>query len=143
MNVGGLSKDRRKNYRLFISHSWEYSDEYNQMVDLLDDASYFNWTNYSVPEEKEIDTASDDELWDALREQIKPSSVVIVLAGMYASHSKWIRREMITADNREKTIIGVKPWGNIRTPKKVEEYADDVVGWNTSSVVDLVRDLSP
>lgn len=141
--VAELGKDRRKNYRLFISHSWEYTDEYSRMVELLNDASYFSWRNYSVPQEKEIDTSTDDELWDALRNQIKPSSVVIVLAGMYTAHSKWIRREMIIAKIRGKPIIGVKPWGNAHTPKKVREDADIMVGWNTSSVVDAVRNLSP
>lgn len=113
------------------------------MVELLNDQPRFNWDNYSVPEDDSLDTSDDDELWDALREQIKPVSVVIILGGMYAAHSTWIRREMIIAETREKPILGVKPWGNERMPSKVKEKADSVVGWQGSSVVEAIRDLSP
>jgi len=38
-------------YNLFISHSWTYSDAYDRLVDLLDNASYFSYRNYSVPKD--------------------------------------------------------------------------------------------
>jgi hypothetical protein len=30
--------------RLFISHSWSYSERYNSMVNLLNNRAYFTWT---------------------------------------------------------------------------------------------------
>lgn len=140
--ISTLSKDRRKEYRLFISHSWDYSDEYERMIELLDNESYFGWRNYSVPEEKEIETSTDKELRQALREQISPATVVIVLGGMYAAQSKWIRREMIIAKAKGKPLVGVKPWGNTRIPKKVKDDADEIVGWQGSSVVAAIRKLA-
>lgn len=41
-------------YNLFISHSWTYSDAYDRLVDLLDNASYFSYRNYSVPKDNPI-----------------------------------------------------------------------------------------
>lgn len=38
-----------------------------------------------------------------------------------------------------KPIIGIKPRGQERIPQKVSNYADIMVGWNSSSVVDAVR----
>lgn len=139
-----LSSKDRTEYRLFISHSWDYSEEYERMVDLLSDANYFDFRNYSVPEEDAIDTTSDDELEDELREgQIKPSSVVIALAGLYSSYSDWIGREIRIADDEDKPILGVEPWGSENTSDYVERHADRMVGWNTDSVVEAVRDMSP
>ena len=139
-----LSSNDRSEYRLFISHSWSYSDEYERMFDLLDDASYFEYRNYSVPEEDAIDADSDEELEEELREgQIKPASVFIALGGLYSSYSDWIGREIRIAEDVDKPILGVEPWGSDSTSNYVERHADQMVGWNTDSIVDAIRDLSP
>ena len=139
-----LSSNDRSEYRLFISHSWSYSDEYERMFDLLDDASYFEYRNYSVPEEDAIDADSDEELEEELREgQIKPASVFIALVGLYSSYSDWIGREIRIAEDVDKPILGVEPWGSDSTSNYVERHADQMVGWNTDSIVDAIRDLSP
>lgn len=139
-----LNADDRSEYRIFISHSWDYNDEYKQLVDLLEEANYFQYKNYSVPEEDAIDATTDEELERALRErQIKPASVVIVLAGLYSTYSDWIGKEIRIADKQDKPILGVEPWGSNSTSNYVEKYADKMVGWNTNSIVSSVRDLSP
>jgi hypothetical protein len=136
--------DRRTEYRIFVSHSWDYSDEYENLIDLLNKANRFQYQNYSVPEKDEIDAETDDEIEEALREgQIKPVSVVVVLAGLYSTYSDWIGKEIRIAENEDKPILGVKPWGNDRTSDYVERHADEMVGWNTGSIVDNIRDLSP
>ena len=139
-----LSSKDRSEYRLFISHSWNYSNEYERMVDLLEDANYFEYRNYSVPEEDAIDTDSDEELEEELREgQIKPASVFIALAGLYSSYSDWIGREIRIAEDVNKPILGVEPWGSDSTSDYVERHADRMVGWNTDSIVEAIREMSP
>ncbi|WP_436931234.1 TIR domain-containing protein [Halosimplex halobium] len=137
-------EERRTEYRIFVSHSWDYSSEYENLIDLLDEANRFEYRNYSVPEEEEIDADTDEELEEELREgQIKPASVVIALAGLYSSYSDWIGREIRIAEDEEKPILGVEPWGSDNTSNYVERHADRMVGWNTDSVVEGIRDLSP
>lgn len=139
-----LSAKDRSEYRVFISHSWDYSNEYEQMVALLNEASYFQYSNYSIPKEEEIDADTDDELEEALQEgQIKPTSVVVVLAGLYSIYSDWIGKEIRIAEQENKPILGVEPWGSDRTSSYVERHADQTVGWNTDSVVEGIRDLAP
>jgi len=137
------SSNRRSEYRLFISHSWEYSDEYNRMVELLRDYPNFRFRNYSVPEVDEIDADTEEDLEQALREdQIKPATVVIILGGMYVAHSKWIKKETILAEIEGKPILGVQPHGNEQMPNFVEDHADQIVGWRAKSVVEGIRDLA-
>ena len=137
------AKDRSE-YRVFISHSWDYSDEYERMVDLLEEANYFQYSNFSVPAEEEIDADSDEELAEALREgQIKPASVIVVLAGLYSTYSDWIGKEIRIAEDKNKPILGVEPWGSSRSSDYVEQHADEMVGWNTDSVVEAIREMSP
>lgn len=68
-----------------------------------------------------------------------PTSCVIILAGVYATYSKWINIEIELAKNLNKKIIAVEPWGSSRTSLIVKNSADEIVGWNTSSIVRAIR----
>ncbi|CQH57851.1 DUF1863 domain protein [Halobacterium hubeiense] len=139
-----MSSEDRQEYALFISHSWDYDQEHARLVRLLEESDELDFRDYSVPKEEKFDTDTDEELEKVLREkQIKSASVVIVLAGMYSTYSDWIGKEVRIAEEEGKPILGVKPWGNDRTSNYVEQHADEMVGWNTDSVVEGVRDLAP
>jgi len=127
-------------YRLFISHAWEYNAEYYKMVDLLNAAPNFIYSNYSVPIH---DPVPEADLKEQLRQQIRPVEVVIVLAGMYVAYSKWIQFEIDFASLLSKPILGIKPWGSERVPTEVTLASNEIVGWNTDSIISAVRRLTP
>ncbi|MBQ8940710.1 MAG: TIR domain-containing protein [Firmicutes bacterium] len=127
-------------YHLFISHSWTYSDAYDKLVNLLDEANNFVYKNYSVPKDDPIhDADNTKELKEAIREQMKHASCVLILAGVYATYSKWINIEIDLANEMGKKIIAVEPWGAERTSKVVKDNADYIVKWNTSSIVNAIK----
>ncbi len=128
-----------RTYPIFISHSWDYNDEYYKLEEMLDDAPNFKWRNLSVPEHDSLDTSTDEELEEELEDQIRPSCLIIVLAGMYVNHRKWIDKEIDIALDMDKPILGIKPWGKERIPKRLQEVAEEIVGWNTSSIVSAIR----
>lgn len=133
----------RNYYAIFVSHSWNYDQEYARLIRLLEEADRFSFKNYSVPEDESFEDMSDEELERALREkQIKPSSVVLVPAGVYATHSEWIKREIELAGEEGKPIVGVEPWGKDRTSTEVAQEADIMVGWNTDSIISAIDDLT-
>ncbi len=125
-----------------ISHSWDYNEHYEKIKSWLDDAKYFRWTNYSVPLSKPLDTKTKNELKDKIKNRIASCSCVIILSGMYVSYSEWIDYEIDTAVELGKPIIGVKPWGQERIPKKVQDNANVMIGWNLESVVSAVRNYA-
>ena len=135
-----------KTYNLFISHSWTYGDAYEKLEQLLTQRKYFRFRNYSVPRDDPIHNAATDRaLRVAIKRQIAPSSVVLVLAGVYATYSKWIDVELELAVNgfeTRKPIVAIEPWGSEKTSTKVKNAADRVVKWNTESVVGAIRDLA-
>ena len=131
-----------RNYHILISHSWDYDSDYETIKGWLDKAVYFTWTNYSVPLSKPLDVNGKRELKNKLRSRIALCSCVIILSGMYVSYSEWIDYEIDTAVELGKPIIGVKPRGQERIPSKVSNNADVMVGWNSSSVVQAVRDYA-
>ena len=59
---------------------------------------------------------------------------------MYAKYSRWIDYEIDTAISTGKPIIGLIPWGQERIPLKIRENADVMIGWNSSPLIQAVRD---
>ena len=122
-----------------MSHAWEYHDEYVRLIRLLDSARYFKYQNYSVPRYDPLHARTKTQLVKELYDQIKPTHIVIILAGMYVNYREWILKEIEIALELGKPIIGIKPWGRQRVPKIVQNVADEVVGWNTESIVNAIR----
>ena len=131
-----------RNYHILISHSWDYSVDYETIKGWLDDAKNFSWTNYSVPLSKPLDVKTKKELREKIRSRMSLCSCIIILSGMYVSYSEWIDYEIDTALELGKPIIGVKPQGQERIPTKVSNNADVMVGWSSASVVQAVRDYT-
>ncbi|MCS1408099.1 MAG: hypothetical protein M2R45_01269 [Verrucomicrobia subdivision 3 bacterium] len=135
-----------KTYNLFISHSWSYFDEYDRLIDLLEKRSYFKFKDYSVPKDDPIHTnGTDKDLYAAIFQQMQPCSVVLILAGVYATYSKWIEKEIGIAKREfdtPKPIIAIEPWGSEKTSSVVKDNADQIVKWNTESVVSAIRKLA-
>jgi hypothetical protein len=135
-----------KIYNLFLSHSWTYSDAYDKLMDLIDNRPYFSFKNYSVPKDDPIHNAPNQQLlYEAIKRQIAPCHVVIILAGVYATYSKWINKEIKIAKSEfvnPKPIIAVEPWGSEHTSQVVKNNADKVVKWNTESIVNAIRELA-
>jgi len=71
-----------------------------------------------------------------------PCHVVLILAGVYATYSTWINREIYIAKKEfqyPKPIIAIKPWAQTNISQIVAENADEIVGWNTDSIVNAIR----
>lgn len=134
------------NHRLFISHSWAHSDGYDKLINLLDQRSYFKYSNYSVPKDDPIHTSGTDaELYEAIKSKISQCHVVVILAGVYSTYSDWINKEIVIANegfSTPKSILAIEPWGSQKTSTIVKENADEIVGWNTDSIVSAIRRLS-
>jgi hypothetical protein len=131
-------------YKLFISHSWGYSDAYEKLIKLLNNADRFSYSNYSVPKNDPVHNAANArELESAIYEQMRFTHVVVILAGVYASYSKWINKEIQLAKGfrTPKPIIAIEPFAAERTSRVVTDAADRVVAWSTSSIVSAIREL--
>ena len=131
-------------YRLFLSHSWAYTDAYDKLLAILKNQPHFAWSNYSVPRNDPIHNAgSDAQLYAAIKRQIAPTHCILILAGVYATYSKWINKEIqIATEAFQKPIVAVEPWGAERTSKIVKENADRIVRWNGSSIVQAIREVT-
>ena len=134
-----------KTYNIFISHAWKYSEHYNKVMSWLDEAKQaglFDYKSYSVPKHDPLidpnTSIGQRYLQRLLDAQIKPASIVIILAGMYVTYSDWITFEIETAIKYSKNIIVVKPWGQERIPQIVSSNSTNLVGWNKNSIINAI-----
>lgn len=126
-------------YRIFISHSWSYSSQYDKVETFLQQEGV-DFYNHSVPKNDPIHTnGTDKQLEEAIDAKIRGCSCVIILAGVYASYSKWINKEIQIAQKYGKPIVAVEYWGAEHTSAVVKNAADVIVKWNAKSVADAVR----
>jgi len=135
-----------KSRSLFISHSWSYGDDYEKLVKLLDAAHHFQYRNYSVPKNDPVHNAPNvDALYRAIQKQMAFCDVVLIMAGKYATYSKWIQREIQIAKGytKPKAIVAIRPWANEQVSSVVSNAADRLVSWSTASIVSAIRELDP
>ena len=128
-----------KSRMLFISHAWDYNDDYWTIVNWLNDASNFNWRNCSVPSHDGLPDKTTVALKRAITRQINPAQAVVIIGGMYAAYSDWIDYEIDEAVRLNKTIIGIRPRAQQRIPTKIQQNATTMVNWNSSSLINAIR----
>ena len=137
-----------KQIHIFISHAWAYSGHYNTLADWIFNEKWsygqasLDFRNYSVPKDDPIHNAiNDSQLKAALFNHISRSHVIVIPTGMYASHRKWIQKEIDGATGYGKPILAVNPWGALRTSLDVKSTSSKIVGWNKKSVVEGIWEL--
>ncbi len=130
-------------YRIFISHAWKYGDDYIRLVNLLDAAPYFHYFNYSAPEQKPLFPSgtpyTSSDIARKITDKIRPAQITLVISGMYAAYSDWMQYEIDESLRMRMPVIGIMPRGQERVPLYVRDRVDDLVGWNTSSIVSAIR----
>lgn len=133
------------NYRIFISHAWKYDSNYHNLVSLLNNAKNFSYYNYSAPKEKPLfppgTPKTNNDIRKMITNKISPSQITIVIAGIYTSYSDWMKYEIDESVRMGKPILGIRPWGNSNIPHHVSMNADEIVGWNTDSIISAIRKL--
>ena len=133
-----------RTFNLFISHAWSYGDAYEKLIQFLDDAPYFVYRNYSVPKDDPVHNAANDkQLYEAIMAQIQPVHCVVMLAGVYATYSKWINNEIkISKSDFSKPVVAVEPWDSEKTSTVVKNNADRIVKWQGSSIVGAIKEVA-
>ena len=131
----------QKHYSLFISHSWDYGPDRDTLSQLIVGSLLPNETasDASAPKDHPIHTMSDMQLVNELVNRIKQIGVMVVPAGVYVTHSKWIQIEMAIAKELKVPIIAVEKWGANRSSLVATQGATETVGWNGSSVMGAIR----
>ena len=128
-----------KTYTIFISHSWAYIEDLNNLKRLLENRGYFNVQFEEATPDVPINSVNAYYIRQRLRQKIANSNIVLGIAGIYASYSEWMQWELDKAIELGVPIVGVVPRGAERVSSVVSTRAKQVVRWNTESIVEAIR----
>lgn len=128
-----------KDYKIFISHSWSYTEDLEALQKLLNSRGYFNVEFLEATKKTPIDSESATYVKAVLKARILKSDIVLALAGVYATHSDWMIWELETAKANNIPIVGVIPRGQERISTEVNSRSIVDVNWNTESIIDAIR----
>tara|TARA_Y100000296_G_C5167792_1_gene255651 strand:- start:105 stop:509 length:405 start_codon:yes stop_codon:yes gene_type:complete len=128
-----------KEYKIFISHSWQYSDTLEALRNLINARGYFSATYEESTRDKPINSDDESYVKRRLSQKIGNSDVILALAGVYASHSSWMQWELDKAIELGIPIIGVIPRGQDRISTIVSSRSVVDIKWNTESIVAAIR----
>jgi hypothetical protein len=124
--------------RIFVTHAWEESDDYQRVFEYLESSRNFYYKNTSEPDrQRPVDKESQRE---DLRRQIAPSEVVIVVPELYRRHAELVIFQVHFAKAADKPVVAMNFFGTKDSlPKAITELADEVASWDERSLVDALR----
>jgi hypothetical protein len=128
-----------KEYKIFISHSWQYTDTLEALRNLINARGYFSATYEESTRDNPINSNDEGYVKRRLTQKIANSDVILALAGVYASHSSWMQWELDKAIELGIPVIGVIPRGQDRISSIVSTRSVVNIKWNTESIVSAIR----
>tara|TARA_R110001583_G_scaffold194302_1_gene364912 strand:+ start:3221 stop:3625 length:405 start_codon:yes stop_codon:yes gene_type:complete len=131
-----------KEYKIFISHSWQYTDTLEALRNLLNERGYFSATYEESTKDNPINSENESYVKIRLAKKIADSDIILALAGVYASHSSWMEWELDKALELGTPIVGVIPRGQERISSIVSSRSVVDVRWNTESIITAIRDYA-
>jgi MTH538 TIR-like domain (DUF1863) len=121
---------------IFLSHRWGYGEHRDGLHQLLrpwvKDVDFFD---LSVPQAHPIHVYGNQPLARELVSRIKQADVFLAIAGMYANHSDWMKREIDWAFALDRYIIPVIPHQQQRTASTATDFGScEPVHWRSESL---------
>lgn len=120
---------------IFISHAWQFGDDYDRLIKMLNQGlGQSQWQNLSAEQNRPADPTGE-----ALGDLIGRADVVIVLSGMYSRHEDAMQSEITIASNLGKPIISLVPWGQQHGPESLRQISVEEVEWASNRICNSVK----
>ena len=125
--------------RVFVTHTFEESDDYLRTFEFLEGVDRFYYLNVSKPEN--IPTGGGLEaIKDELIKQIKDSECVVVLPSIYVEKTDLVTYMMDVAAANNINMITIRPFGGLsETPSAVVERVKEHLDWNPREIIDAIK----
>lgn len=125
--------------RVFVTHTFEESDDYLRVFEFLESDDRFYYLNVSKPEN--IPSGGGLEaIKDELIGQIKASEAVIVLPAVFEQKGDLVTYMMDVADANDIGMIAVRPYGGLtETPAAIVDRVKEHIEWNNREMIDAIK----
>jgi hypothetical protein len=124
--------------RLFVTHTWEDSDDYARVFEYLEAPGTFYYKNTSLPHAKR--PLGPEAQREDLRRQIAPCEVLVVVPAAFQREPDLVLFQMSFAKAADRPIVAMENFGStVPLPKAIKDLADEVSPWNERSLIDALR----
>ncbi len=126
---------------IFISHIHEDDEGLAKLKDLLK-GDGMTVRDYSINADNPNNAHSEEHIKsEILAPRIQQSSTLVVYISPETKGSTYVDWEIEYAEQKDKRIIGVWAHGEngCEVPEALEKYADAVVGWTGSCIIDAIN----
>jgi hypothetical protein len=128
--------------RVFVTHNWQDSDDYQRVFEYLESARNFFYRNTSTPDHPPT-PANTETIREDLRKQIGQAEVVVALPSLYDLQPDLTVFQMNYAQSQKKPVLLMQNFGTARElPKLLTDRADETVAWEERGMVDAIRRLA-
>lgn len=125
--------------RVFVTHTFEESDDYIRVFEFLESDDRFYYLNVSKPDNPPPG-GSIEAIKDELIAQIKASEVVVVLPAVYEQKTELVNYMMTVADANNIGMIAIRPYGGlIETPQAIVDRVKEHIEWNNRDIIDAIK----
>ena len=125
--------------RVFVTHTFEETDDYLRVFEFLESVDLFYYVNVSRPDNVPMG-AAPEAIKQELMRQVKESEAVIVLPIVYEQHKELTRFQMDVADENNKPMITIRPYGGIiETPQEIVDRVKEHIEWKSRDMVDALK----
>jgi hypothetical protein len=129
---------QRDPIRVFVTHSFEESDDYFRVFEYLESARNFyyrNCGNLALEAGK-----SQDAVREELRRQIAAAEVVIALSSLYSQQQDLMVFELHYAKASDKPVVFLPLFGREQPKlKTLDGLIDETVAWDERALIDAVK----
>lgn len=124
--------------RLFVTHAWEFSDDYLRVFEYLESARNFFYRNFSTPDKRP--SGDREALREDLRLQIAPVEAVIALASLNDTNTDLLTFQLLYAQANNKAVVLLKHFGSAKpVPKELTDLTNEIIDWDDRALVDAIR----
>jgi hypothetical protein len=125
--------------RVFVTHTFEQSEDYMRVFEFLESMERFFYTNCSKPENMP-ETGGLDSIKDEFIAQIKESEAMLVLASQYLEQNDLTRFQMDVADANKIPMIAIRSFGGLaESPPELVSRVNEHIEWNEREMVDSLK----
>jgi hypothetical protein len=124
--------------RVFVTHAWESSADYQHVFEFLEGARNFIYRNCSTPEKLPTESNVESRRED-LRRQINAAEVVLALASLQQTHAELLVFQVNYAKSSDKPVILLPSFGReLAVPSYITGVVDEQVAWDARAMVDAI-----
>lgn len=128
--------------RVFVTHNWQDTDDYQRVFEYLESARNFFYRNTGTPDHPpaKLDTES---IREDLRRQINQAEVVVALPSLHDEQPDLTIFQLNYAQSQGKPVVLLQHFGTARElPKLLTDRCTETVAWEERGMVDAIRRLA-